>query len=710
VDTVTTGRLRFAPAVLVRLGEELIPHPAQGIIELLKNAYDAEANRCTIQLHDVLFPGGTIVVEDDGNGMTDEQLLDNFLLIGHSAKRSSARTKRLHRRFVGEKGLGRLAALRLGYRARICSRPRDEPGVEYELDIDWREFDSVTAVEEVPLSIVTRPTREAPGVTVHIIDLKRPLSDGEVRSLTREALLLSDPFAFVHWEKHEQEPSFPLEGEPKERSVADGSFQVEVRSKDFRDLQSKMQSGYLNDAAYRLKAYVYADGSAQFVLDDQNKRRMAEETSPPGTFKTVPAAFDLWVYMLGGGSEFSPKKFSLKEIKEWLGGVGGVHMYYRGIKVKPYGDPGDDWLKMNLARSSHQEDQPSTNTVFGRIAVDDATNVFEQPTSRLGFMENEAFANLTAFAQQALRWMFNQRRMRSEQQRQAAREKDKVERAKAVSEAKAEIRALVPAPQRQQAEQVIERLAKVDQKAAARFQQDLLLYRTMATVGTTYAIYSHQAEQPITTIRNLVDTLEERGRRHAPEVFEQHLARPLSTVRKTVETLRAYTNFPLQHLRRSKRETKDVDVAAAWEGVVEVFRPIAERSKVRIETDWPSSTACVFGSVALIEAIAANLLTNSIKALRDVSPAEGRIIRIAAEVGGAALWVTHGDNGPGIVDLSLEEIWIPGRTSYENGTGFGLTIVRDSTSDLGGRVEAKKHGAYGGAEFTFQLPLTQETP
>ena len=62
-------------------------------------------------------------------------------------------------------------------------------------------------------------------------------------------------------------------------------------------------------------------------------------------------------------------------------------------------------------------------------------------------------------------------------------------------------------------------------------------------------------------------------------------------------------------------------------------------------------------------------------------------------------------NGPGIDDLSLEEIWIAGKTTTERGTGLGLAIVKDVVEDLRGGVEAQAHGELGGASFTVTLPL-----
>ena len=67
-------RLRFSTAVLRLLGEELNPSPDQGILELIKNAYDADAKRCTVELKGVHIKGGSIILKDDGIGMTAEEI------------------------------------------------------------------------------------------------------------------------------------------------------------------------------------------------------------------------------------------------------------------------------------------------------------------------------------------------------------------------------------------------------------------------------------------------------------------------------------------------------------------------------------------------------------------------------------------------------------------------------------------------------------
>src|SRR3954447_1748515 len=123
---MSTEHLRFSPDILRRLGEELIPHADQGIVELVRNSYDADAHSCRVELIKTEKLGGILRVTDDGNGMKAESVRDGWLVLGRSGKAARQRTK-LGRLPVGDKGLGRLASLRMGRVARLRTRPADEP-------------------------------------------------------------------------------------------------------------------------------------------------------------------------------------------------------------------------------------------------------------------------------------------------------------------------------------------------------------------------------------------------------------------------------------------------------------------------------------------------------------------------------------------------------------------------------------------------------
>ena len=113
---MTTEHLRFSPDILRRLGEELIPQVDQGIVELVRNSYDADAINCRVELVDTYKTGGTIRIVDDGIGMDRDSIRLGWLIVGRSIKPQNRLTS-LGRRPVGEKGLGRLARFAYGQKS-----------------------------------------------------------------------------------------------------------------------------------------------------------------------------------------------------------------------------------------------------------------------------------------------------------------------------------------------------------------------------------------------------------------------------------------------------------------------------------------------------------------------------------------------------------------------------------------------------------------
>ena len=144
---------RFATSILRRLGEELNPTMDQGVLELVKNSYDADATTCTVTLTQLEGEGGSVEILDDGTGMTPKEIIDGWLVLGASEKEGMTETPIFHRVPTGSKGLGRLACLRMGRRVTLVTRPASQPTQQYSLEIDWDKFDSARTVEAVTLDI-----------------------------------------------------------------------------------------------------------------------------------------------------------------------------------------------------------------------------------------------------------------------------------------------------------------------------------------------------------------------------------------------------------------------------------------------------------------------------------------------------------------------------------------------------------------------------
>lgn len=674
------SRFQFAPDILRRLGEELVPHPDQGIIELVKNSYDADARRCEVELLGTESPGGSFVVRDDGKGMTRSDLENGWLVVGRSRKNVGAVTK-LGRIPVGDKGLGRLAALRLGESVEVITKAEDEERA-YHLAFSWSQFDAAATVESVDLQIATREATQERGTTVIVKSLRVPLGRREVHRLARSLILLGNPF-------HD-----------------DYGFRPTLKSSAFTDLEARVADSYFEDAEYHLVADLLPNGESLASVNDWKgnvlwSAKTADFTKKP--YAAPRVRFDLWVFLLSA-KEFLARRATLGEVREWLEVVGGVHLYHNGIRVHPYGDPGHDWLDMNLARARAPEFRPSTNTSIGRIDISDPDALLRQKTDRTGFIEDEPFREIRRFATDALNWMAHKRLAEAERKRQTKRVQAPPRSARAREAAEQVVRALPP-KSRAAVAHAIKKLEDARERETAALREDLQLYRTLGTVGTTVAVFSHESAKPVTQIDKMAEVVDREARKSMGAAYKT-VERPLDLIRRAARSLKTFAALPISLLQREKRRSSQVDVNQVIRGLVHSFTPFAEESKIKLEAVLTSDRPLIRGSIASIEAIVTNLVTNSINAIRyAASPSLARRIEVETSVAEGNATIVVRDSGPGIVGLELDEIWLPGRTTTPGGTGLGLTIVKDAVIDLAGEVDANATGKLGGAEFTVTLPL-----
>ncbi|MGO7425371.1 ATP-binding protein, partial [Rhizobium ruizarguesonis] len=165
----------------------------------------------------------------------------------------------------------------------------------------------------------------------------------------------------------------------------------------------------------------------------------------------------------------------------------------------------------------------------------------------------------------------------------------------------------------------------------------------------------------------------------------------------------SYVSLPLSLLNKEIRRPGRVDLVSCLKDIIKTFELIFSNAGISVETDLPSSAA-ITGSVALVEGILANLFANAIAAFErdDIDQSDRKIfVKIQEDLDQITMVIS--DNDGGIKGVDLKEIWLPGITTSPEGTGFGLTIVRDSVADLGGTVEAIALGEDGGAEFRINL-------
>ena len=123
--------------MLLLLGDQLIRDAGLAVFELVKNSYDADASRCTVTMHDLTEPEkARIVIQDTGTGMDIDTVKNVWLEPGTenraTQRRRGGRSKKYRRLPLGEKGVGRFAAHKLGREIELITRVTRKLEVEFE--------------------------------------------------------------------------------------------------------------------------------------------------------------------------------------------------------------------------------------------------------------------------------------------------------------------------------------------------------------------------------------------------------------------------------------------------------------------------------------------------------------------------------------------------------------------------------------------------
>lgn len=152
--------LTASARLIMQLGEQLIEDELVALLELIKNAYDADANNVDVVINtdiDTPYGKGRIEIKDDGNGMIPSVVEKSFLRLSTNYKEVEKSSIYYHRRVLGKKGIGRLSFQRLGNYITVETVPRMEryretPLVQKKdkefaeefnkinIDIDWSDF------------------------------------------------------------------------------------------------------------------------------------------------------------------------------------------------------------------------------------------------------------------------------------------------------------------------------------------------------------------------------------------------------------------------------------------------------------------------------------------------------------------------------------------------------------------------------------------
>src|SRR2546421_4508148 len=173
------------------------------------------------------------------------------------------------------------------------------------------------------------------------------------------------------------------------------------------------------------------------------------------------------------------------------------------------------------------------------VFVNDSRGILLQKTDRMGFVEHEAFFELKRFATDALNWMAKERLQAREQKRKKEQEEAPRKSAAARKTVEQMVEAVISEEARPKVKQALQQYERAKEREAKALREDLQLYRGMATVGITSAVFAHEAGKPVSRITRLAKSIEQKGRELLGQNYTQ-LEKYVAMLYHSAETIKNY--------------------------------------------------------------------------------------------------------------------------------------------------------------------------
>lgn len=697
-----TSELSFKPRahILILLGEELIKSPVMAIYELIKNGYDADAKNVNVDFdHIENVEKATITITDDGIGITEEVLknvwfepgTDYRKPINDEGRRVIKRSPIFNRIPMGEKGVGRFAVHKLGNQIRLISRPGkivSEPNGtylrtdlhDYELvvDIDWRKFSQSKYLEDVSIRWMKKfdPTsfkfKDTTGTFIQVSSLKEEWTRGMARQLKRQTISMLSPkndrskFK-IGLDFHNQWLiDFPstdavLDLAPyKLTAMIDSdynlTFEYKFRLANNSEIGERRIDENASDALSKAKYERNVRGELRpffksfFAIKqfedekiDDLLHRIELSRVPYGTMMLELYSFDLDSISLKDTSG-SPSL-----VKELLKDHAGIKVFKGDLRVYDYGDPGNDWLGLDLKRIQNKE-WFSNNQNIGYIYLDPAASgELIEKTNREGFIANESFEHFLV----VLDFLLTEFKAERQSDRSVWRRFQKQGPTDSFQAHVSDFKELIHSVDISDDQK--ERLLLGAKRIEDQYEHDKSSLLLPASVGMTASFAMHEIEKLVPRMKESLNENTLDRKKLSSQVGELH----------------DYVEGILSIVR--KGGNKPVVIKDAVTQALNNYTTRLKNRKVEVALDLDPSIETVKCDKRLLITMLMNLIDNSIYWL-DTIYRDHKGIYIKTQKTEHGLSILFVDNGPGFKD-SVENLVRPFFSRKEGGIGIGLYLI-----------------------------------
>ncbi|NLU96290.1 sensor histidine kinase [Chitinophaga sp. Ak27] len=730
----TNIRFSVDAGIINRLGKELVGRQETAVSELVKNAYDADATEVKLIFENTFEAGGSLHIEDDGIGMTRYQLINGFMRISATDKIHNPQSPKFDRIRAGRKGIGRFATQRLGERLTIVTQTSDSEKA-LKLSINWNQFETDSDLFSISNSITLVDKIKDEGTDLIIEGLRDLWSDSMIKRVYRYTSELLQPFPLSKRTK-----------DGKSNSVDPGFKSVYFRREKSGLIKiADEQQAFLSHALAEIEGHVNHQGEGKWYLKSEKLSFQRkgfpigkEKENSKSQYKFIKDVRFKAYYFIYDNSLIPPQIMTF--IKSVANDRGGIRLYRNGFRVLPYGENGNDWIKLDESTRRRTYIVPHQNiSFFGFVEVDGETaNLFDETSSREGVDENEAFQELVDFVYRSITsavlkvaelrhrkgiasqkdWKKSDDLTPSEKVDRALVRIKEIFNEKPISTNTKDNKDGIVVENENKFNSAFEEL--IENREIEKQEKDILIeeinmLRILAGLGLVIGEFVHEVKRFLPGFNTDISYL-----KRVVKEFSEALYR-VERLETNIKSFTAYSSYFDKAISRNVfRELEPIEIRDA----VNDFRSVVSNdlNRAGIVLEKPLYEGYDLYTVAMHPSewasILFNFYTNSKKAIRR-NGKPGKLFIKAGRYQGK-IFLEFSDNGDGIPKGNEERIFnafyttasASGHNSTEiefmTGTGLGLKIVKDIVESYGGDIFVTEPEAGFNTCLRVEIPENKE--
>ena len=749
------------------IGSENFSNPEGAIVELVKNAYDADSKYCYILFSGEESSERTLYIFDWGTGMTNKVIETCWMKIGTDDKLYNT-TTRSGRVKSGAKGIGRFALNRLGKKAKMITFTEGESG--YEWDVNWGDFDKPgTSVSEITADIdqitIDKPQAflasleekfsiELPeferGTLLCVTGLNDAWDEEQLMHLYASLQDLVPPFnipAFEIYQYVQGKEGYGrvdvAEFDDFDYAVSayfDGKDDVKIRVQRNELDVEKLRNDYIGlflredmrTFPYRLSEFEAGGYELTMPISSlkvDNPVRLANHKNELGAFR-----FNFYFVKSttadGRGesdeAKYPYRLFSPVSRRPWLKKNVGVKVYRDKFRVRPYGENGDDWLHLGDRYSTNPIGAGQRkggyhirqNQIVGAVEISRLDNMHLQDKSgREGLQENV----VVDLFKDVLLAIINQMEVDRNTVMYNLSQLYETQHPKGTAVAEADV-AVKEGSVSAESYNKIRTGYLVLKRDIEEKENELRLLRNLASTGLVITSFAHELKN----IAILSDSRSEDLRCALENVMsEEEVAQlglneyenPYSLIRDLRDqdqNIRSWLNFSINSINKDKRTRKVFGMDEYFAHFKSTWHTVLEELNIDLFINGFTSDMRVKAFTIDLDTIFNNLLSNAIYAIKQGKKTVNRQVTITGRVEGGQIVIMFEDTGTGLSDIYKErpnDIFNAFESSkYDKdgkkiGTGLGLYITKATLSEYKGSSISVMTGRSEGFGMVIKLKM-----